>query len=237
MGWDKWKRIFLVGATFWLFGSIAVQVARSNRRSHSDIILIDNIGTVFALLSIAVFGLALVLLCRWIWFKFSEVRATRTSPPSSQKPRPIVETPTAGTAPQATKSVRWGALIKYDDEIRAAAEKLVPYGPEWVQQLGDAFFALDENRSYLANIVERLVNEAKAKQANEWKTLFTRTANGEATSKESLAVLLDAQERGYKLGTQSGAFTVSTGSSTTMLYSNDDIRRFGQILAGRPRFG
>jgi hypothetical protein len=103
MGWDKWKRIFLVGATFWLFGSIAVQVARSNRRSYSDIILIDNIGTVFALLSIAVFGLGLVLLCRWIWFKFSVVRATRTSPPSSQKPRPIVETPTHRT--RAAKAI------------------------------------------------------------------------------------------------------------------------------------
>jgi len=53
-----------------------------------------------------------------------------------------------------------------------------------------------------------------------------------------LAVLLDAQERGYKLGTESnGAFTVSNSSSTSisMLYSNEDIQRFGRILAGRPR--
>src|SRR5712671_5322952 len=53
-----------------------------------------------------------------------------------------------------------------------------------------------------------------------------------------LAVELDAQERGYKLGTESnGAFTVSNSSSTSisMLYSNEDIQRCGRILAGRPR--
>jgi hypothetical protein len=46
-----------------------------------------------------------------------------------------------------------------------------------------------------------------------WKTLFIRTANGEFTTKESLAVLLEAQEKGYKLGSQSGgAFKISKGT-------------------------
>jgi hypothetical protein len=114
-------------------------------------------------------------------------------------------------------------------------EKLLPYGAEWVKRLGEAFFALNEDRTYLSNIVERLLNEAKLKAANEWKALFTRTADGQFTTKESLAILLDAREKGYKLGAQSGgAFTVSIGSSTSFLYSNEDIRRFGHILAGRP---
>jgi hypothetical protein len=131
---------------------------------------------------------------------------------------------------------RWAALVEYDDDIRSAAKKLAPYGAEWVQRLGEAFFALKEERSYLGNIVERLLNEAQQKAADEWKMLFTHTANGEFTSKESLAVLLEAQEKGYKLGTQSGgAFTISKGTSTTMLYSNEDIQRFGRILAGRAR--
>jgi hypothetical protein len=44
------------------------------------------------------------------------------------------------------------------------------------------------------------------------------------------------QEKRYKLGTQSnGAFTISKGSSTSILFSNADIQRFGRILADGSR--
>jgi hypothetical protein len=231
MGWDRWKRIFFVGAGIWLSGTIILQIARSNSRSYSSILLIDNLNTLFAVLSIGVLVLGLVLFSRWVWLKTAGSQIVRRNQSPAERPRAVPE-----VQPSATWATRWAALVEYDDEIRPAAEKLLPYGPDWVERLGEAFYALKEDRSYLGNIVERLLNEAKLNAANEWKTLFTRTADGEFTSKESLAVLLEAQESGYKLGTQSnGAFTVSKSSSTSMLYSNEDIPRFGQILAGRSR--
>jgi hypothetical protein len=44
---------------------------------------------------------------------------------------------------------RWEALVLFDDEIREAATKLVPFGAVWVDRLGEAFFALNEDRKYL----------------------------------------------------------------------------------------
>jgi len=231
MGWDGWKRIFWWSTGIWLSGTIVLKIARMNSHSYSTILLIDNLNTPFAILSIAVLVLGVVLFGRWTWQKTTRGQIVPGSWPPAERPRTVPE-----AQPSPTWAIRWTALVEYNDEIRSAAEKLSPYGAEWVQRLGEAFFALKEDRSYLGNIVERLLNEAKQKAANEWKTLFVRTANGEFTSKESLAVLLEAQERGYKLGTQGrGAFTASKDSSTSILYSNDDIQRFGQILAGRPR--
>ncbi|MGY4437019.1 hypothetical protein ACVWWO_009496 [Bradyrhizobium sp. F1.13.1] len=64
---------------------------------------------------------------------------------------------------------RWEALVRFDDEIRDAATKLMPFGSFWVDRLGQAFFALNEDRAYLANIVSRLVEEAafEAREAEE----------------------------------------------------------------------
>jgi hypothetical protein len=192
-------------------------------------LLVDNLNTPFAILSIAVLVLGVVLFGRWAWQKATEAQIVGESQPPAKWPRPIPV-----TQPLVTVSTRWTALVEYDDEIRSAAEKLLPYGAEWVQRLGEAFFDLNEDRNYLDSIVDRLLNEAKRKTADEWKTLFIRTASGEFTNKESLAVLLEAQEKGYKLGVRNGgAFTISKSTSTTMLYSNEDIQRFGRILARR----
>jgi hypothetical protein len=48
---------------------------------------------------------------------------------------------------------RWEALVRFDDEIRDAAAKLMPFGAVWVEKMGAAFFALNEDRQYLPNIV------------------------------------------------------------------------------------
>jgi hypothetical protein len=59
---------------------------------------------------------------------------------------------------------RWNALIRYDDELRAAAEELRSFGEAWVNELGRAYFALNEDRSYLPNIVTQLRREAERKR-------------------------------------------------------------------------
>lgn len=56
---------------------------------------------------------------------------------------------------------RWDALVQFDDEIREAATQLLPFGSSCVERLGDAFFALNEDRKYLANIFARLTEEAE----------------------------------------------------------------------------
>src|SRR6266481_5294431 len=208
MGWDGWKRIFWWGAGVWLSGTILLQIVRISSRSYSTNLLIDNLNTPFAVLSIAVPLLGVILFSRWVWLK--------TAGPLTLGGKSPAQNPRAAPEAQPTAwATRWAALVKYDDEIRLSAEKLLPYGAEWVQRLGAEFFALNEDRSYLGNIVERLLNDAKANAANKWRALFTRTANGEPTSEESLAILWEAQERGYQLGAQSsgaftgGAFTVS----------------------------
>ena len=83
-------------------------------------------------------------------------------------------------------------MVRYDDEIRAAAERLFPFGGVWVDKLGEAFFALNEDRKCLPNIVEQLTKEAEHDAVVSWLSKVSRTADGEITSKEAIAVLLDA---------------------------------------------
>jgi hypothetical protein len=239
MVWDTWKRVFFAGAGIWLFGTVALLIARTNSRDYSTMRQIDNINTIFALISVATFVLGVVLLCRWVWLKIQASRPTSEYRRSVERPRAVPQP----QQPPTDWAARWDALVKYDDEIRTAAEKLLPFGTEWRDRLGEAFFALNENRSYLTNIVERLLDEAKLEAEREkleaereWKGLFRRTANGEFCTRESLAILSEARKRGYKLGVQSnGAFAVTNKSSlTSFFYSNEDIERFGRILSGRP---
>ncbi|MDX2277916.1 MAG: hypothetical protein NW206_20900 [Hyphomonadaceae bacterium] len=129
---------------------------------------------------------------------------------------------------------RWEALVRYDDEIRAAAETLAPFGAEWVDKLGEAFFALDEDRRYLPSIVTRLAREAEHAAVLRWLKAFSKTADGAETSPEALDALLVIQASGYTLRVdRSGTFEAMTGSSTSYLRSSGDIVRFAKILSAR----
>src|ERR1700733_12434517 len=94
---------------------------------------------------------------------------------------------------------RWEALVRYDPEIREAATQLMPFGSIWVDRLGEAFFALNEDRKYLSNIVTKLVKEAEHLEACVWLQAFSKTHDGHATTKEALAILIQAQAEGYRL--------------------------------------
>jgi hypothetical protein len=126
---------------------------------------------------------------------------------------------------------RWRALTKYDPEIRAAVEALRPFGDVWVEKLGRDFFALNEDKSYLPNIVQTLKDEAERYDREEWSAQFRYTADGEPCSEESMSVLRRARVSGYALSTQSdGAFVLQNSTMTRYLRSNDQIRRLGQSL-------
>lgn len=130
---------------------------------------------------------------------------------------------------------RWEALVRYDDEIREAAERLMPFGAIWVERFGEAFFALNEDRTYIPNIVERLVKDAEQEAGAEWLRQFSRTKEGDATSQEALRVLVEAQMMGFQVSKSgSGIFEVfSKNTGTKYLWSNEDIVRFGKLILKR----
>ncbi|MFB6458639.1 hypothetical protein [Bradyrhizobium tunisiense] len=131
---------------------------------------------------------------------------------------------------------RWEALVRYDDEIREAASKLMPLGAMWVERLGEAFFALNEDRQYLSNIVDGLVREAKQEAEIEWLDNFSKTKEGETTSQEALRVLLEAKAAGFQISkTDSGIFEIVSNSTGVKkyLWSNEDIVGFGKLVSKR----
>lgn len=139
---------------------------------------------------------------------------------------------------------RWEALVRFDDEIREAATKLIPFGSTWVDRLGEAFFALNEDRKYLPNIVARLTEEAALKALDaeqaasmEWLASLLTTKEGEMTSKEALTVLIELRARGYQIDREfNGIFAVKrSGRGTSYAYSNADILRLGSILLKESR--
>jgi hypothetical protein len=73
MGWDRWKKVFYWGAAIWLSGTIAMRIARTTSWTYSTLLLIDNVGTIIAVIEIPIFVLGIVLFCRWAWFKFQGV--------------------------------------------------------------------------------------------------------------------------------------------------------------------
>jgi hypothetical protein len=133
---------------------------------------------------------------------------------------------------------RWEALVRFDDEIRDAATKLIPFGSEWVDKLGDAFFALNEDRKYLPNIVAGLTEEAewlaqKAAHASAlgWVAKFYSTADGEETTEEALAILIEAQALRYELVKDGdGTIRATRNSSISYFRSNANIMRFGRFF-------
>ena len=81
-------------------------------------------------------------------------------------------------------------MVRYDPEIADAAKKLHPYGDHWVEKFGRDFFALQEDRAYIAGIVKKLLeeaegeaktkdDEAKRKNSRDWAKAFSHTYSGE----------------------------------------------------------
>ena len=99
--------------------------------------------------------------------------------------------------------------------------------------MGEAYFALHEDRKYLPTIVEQLVAEAEHDALHSWLSKVSQTADGEITSKEAIAVLLDALVKGYLLDVESNkTIAVSKSGLTKYFRSNAEILEFGQRLSG-----
>jgi hypothetical protein len=138
---------------------------------------------------------------------------------------------------QARKD-RWTALTRYDPEIAPLAEMLSVFGKKWVDEFENAFFALNEDRSYLNTIISRLISEAEIerrqealRKENEWLTRIQITNAGEITSDYSLKVLKEAMALGFEITpTENHTIVVSkSGRGTSYLHSNAAIERFAKI--------
>lgn len=241
-GGDNLKRVFLVSSAAFIVGGVLLQmgIMGSGPRLSSSTIVLMNLGTINSVGSGAVaLGSGAMLLLRWLKNKSSASESETLLPtggeeqkgPQSSNSHARVS---AGLKPEllagAAKS-KWQALIVYDPEIRAAAEVLSPYGDEWVERLGDAYFALEQDRSYLPSIVTRLKEDAIKVQDNRLMGRFRLTADGEICTDEALDVLREAVRQGFQLDVdRSRTFLITKDSSCSYLRSTADIRRFGQIL-------
>lgn len=137
---------------------------------------------------------------------------------------------------------RWRALSRYDPEIAPVAEMLAAYGEKWVGEFASAYFALNEDRSYLDTIAARLISEAEAEIREEasrreaeartaWAERIGRTNSGELTNAHCLRILEMAMSLGFEIVPMAN-YTIQaskTGLGTSYLYSNADILRFAQI--------
>lgn len=79
--------------------------------------------------------------------------------PGFMPPQMGYQPPTPGLAPELRQ--KWAALQKYDDEIRAAAETLRPFGPWYVERLGAEYLAVGD-KAYLPRILAAVRAEAEA---------------------------------------------------------------------------
>jgi hypothetical protein len=138
---------------------------------------------------------------------------------------------------------RWEALVRFDGEIRQAAMKLIPFGSVWVDKLGEAFLALNEDRTYLSSIVDGLLEEAAiaARDADRadalrWVSEVENLPNGDQISRESLAVLIELRARGFQIVRETSDVAVShPGRVTSYARSNAEILRLGSLLLRESR--
>ena len=115
----------------------------------------------------------------------------------------------------------------------------MPFGSIWVDRLGEAFFALNEDRMYLPKIVERLIKEAEQQAALNWFQMFSTTKDGEVTNEDALEVLIEAQAAGYHLTKDADGTILVSGKNqgTSYLRSNADIIRFAGFSVRKPSSG
>ncbi|MGF6428359.1 hypothetical protein [Bradyrhizobium elkanii] len=137
------SRAFWISASLWIglgiLLRIAVAAAPFNR------ILLNLQTLVLVLFGVPAIVLGLILLVRFTRQRISKLssrlRAQRRSADFPIK--------------------RWHALVKYGEEVAAAAATLQQFGEEWIDKLGEEFFALNEDRRCLGAISSRLAEEAQ----------------------------------------------------------------------------
>lgn len=242
IGEDTLKRVFYISLATLIVGSVLLQmgIMGSGPRLSSTTIALMNLSTINSVGSGVVALVSGVILClRWVKNKSSTseretfLRIGGEEQKGAHSSNFYVRGSDSRRAELLSGAAKgkWQALIAYDSEIRVAAEALFPYGDEWVERLGDAYFALEQDRSYLPSIVARLKEEAEKVQDSRFMERFRLTADGEICTVEALDILREAVRQGFQLDVdRSRTFLVTKSSSCSYLRSIADICRFGEIL-------
>jgi hypothetical protein len=155
VNWATVKQLFYAGLffSFVVGGLTKIAIMSQPARSYGSDMLM-NFSEILDLVGLATIVLGLALLGRWIRSKALEWSASRKERAGPQ----------LNSLQKDTQTERWNALVRYDDEVRTAAEQLRPFGNAAVNELAKGFFALNEDRRYLPNIVRRISEEAQREQ-------------------------------------------------------------------------
>jgi hypothetical protein len=138
---------------------------------------------------------------------------------------------------------KWATLLRYDEEIRAAAEGLRKYGPRY-----EAMFAADylqiNDKSYLVTMVEKiatLAREAPQEDLTEYErglmTDFSNASNwrigrGETLAPASAAIVQRASSLGWQVEYWPDSnLMFRRGRTAVNCERNTDIAKFGRRLS------
>ncbi len=89
---------------------------------------------------------------------------------------------------------KWNALLRYDKDIAAAAERLRPYGSSCVNELGAAYMVLNE-KSYLAEIVQNIIDRARMEQSEQEEKLRREEERREIEQQERERIRRERSEQ------------------------------------------
>jgi hypothetical protein len=157
------KSAFFASFCVWLIGTVLIRALIIND-SGQQLFLLNFSSLYLLLLETLTIVLGGILFCRWLWTKRKQALVLSDNRLWQPLKRVFLSAEWLHEHKPRHKNdlaARWNALLRYDDEIRGAAEKLRPFGDLWVDQLAKAYFDLNEDRRYLPNIVARLMEEAK----------------------------------------------------------------------------
>jgi hypothetical protein len=228
--WDDWRRPLAFMSVFFV-GRLAIEfLLRSSALDFPQKRSLQNLGYIVEIILAATAALAVLMFVRSLYRDALAKQAIAQAPSEEN----AASASNAGN--RATLDERWLALLRFDTEVREAADQLNPYGVKWVSELGRAFFALDEEREFLPNIVSRLKQEADQERVREeeyrWASIFSVTAEGETCTPEALAILKKAHSAGYEVSIDHDhTIVVSKGTGTSYLQSISDINALGKSLA------
>ena len=68
------------------------------------------------------------------------------------------------TPPPGFDRAKWNALVQYDNDIAAVAERLQPLGQKWLDEFASSYLALND-KQYLPSIEQKIVAAAHAETA------------------------------------------------------------------------
>jgi hypothetical protein len=138
---------------------------------------------------------------------------------------------------------KWAALLRYDDEIRLAAEELRKYGAKYEAILAADYLQIND-KSYLTKMAERiatLAREAPPEDATDFAGGLTkdfsnisnwRIDRGETLTPRSVQIVQKASRSGWDVEYWPNSnLMFSHNQSSVSCNRNDDIASFGDRVS------